>query len=270
MVRRPSESKVLSMGNVSSRKSSKRRRKDETESSNRPRPSWSFEQSRRTMGGRWLYCKWNIKGVNERPSNRWFVNPLTLSSKSRIWFMSRGKPSMMIPFLFNSCSTLLWISLSRLSFVTISPVVIASLMAKFSVKGFGSDSASDRKLLPMLEQKFGRLRFEPNKNWANKTKNLASNLNPARLSLKFFSSHTIKLNPKLTLCDSNPGSSQPLSNTTSPYYFPARQSRKSLSVFSTPSPAVRWSFQLRWRSCPRARSFSCALSPAIRWRLAAL
>lgn len=64
--------------------------------------------------------------------------------------MSRGKPSMMIPFLFNNCKMLFWMSLSRLSFVTISPVVIASLMAKFSVNGLGSDSASVLRFLPML------------------------------------------------------------------------------------------------------------------------
>lgn len=57
---------------------------------------------------------------------------------------------MMIPFLFSNCRMLLWMSLSRLSFVTISPAVIASLMAKFSVNGLGSDSASVLKFLPML------------------------------------------------------------------------------------------------------------------------
>lgn len=39
MVRRPSASKVFSMGSVSSRKSSSRLLNDETESSKRPRPS---------------------------------------------------------------------------------------------------------------------------------------------------------------------------------------------------------------------------------------
>lgn len=57
IVRRPSASKVFNMGSVSSRKSSSRLRKDETESSKRPRPSWSFEQSRRMMGGICLYFK---------------------------------------------------------------------------------------------------------------------------------------------------------------------------------------------------------------------
>jgi hypothetical protein len=55
IVKRPSESIVFNIGRVSSRKSSKRRRNDETESSSRPRPSWSFEQSRRMMGGFWSY-----------------------------------------------------------------------------------------------------------------------------------------------------------------------------------------------------------------------
>lgn len=57
MVKRPSASNVLSMGKVSSRKSSRRRRNDDTESSSRPRPNCNFEQSRSTMGGFWLYCR---------------------------------------------------------------------------------------------------------------------------------------------------------------------------------------------------------------------
>lgn len=41
-------------------------------------------------------------------------------------------------------------SLSKLSFDTISPAVNASLMAKFSVNGFASDSANDLNDLPIL------------------------------------------------------------------------------------------------------------------------
>lgn len=57
IVKRPSASRDFSIGNVTSRKISSRLLNDETESSKRPRPSWSFEQSRRIMGGFWLYCK---------------------------------------------------------------------------------------------------------------------------------------------------------------------------------------------------------------------
>lgn len=150
MVRRPSESKVFSIGSVSSRKSSSLRRNDDTESSKRPRPSWSFEQSRRTMGGFWLYC-WiekSLMNVCTKRSGR--LSMLTFSWKSWIWTMSLGKPSIMIPFLFINCRMLVRMSLSRLSFDTISPFPIASLIAKFSDSGFGSDSARFRKVLPML------------------------------------------------------------------------------------------------------------------------
>lgn len=44
-------------------------------------------------------------------------------------------------------------SLSRLSLDTISPAISVSFMAKFSVRGFGSDSASARSDRPMLKTK---------------------------------------------------------------------------------------------------------------------
>lgn len=56
----------------------------------------------------------------------------------------------MIPFLSINCDKLLSMSFSRDDLDTISPAVIASLTAKFSVFGFGSDSAIARRDLPML------------------------------------------------------------------------------------------------------------------------
>jgi hypothetical protein len=56
IVKRPPTSNVLKRGKVFSLNSSNRRRKAETESSNRPLPNWSFEQSSKIMGGFWLYC----------------------------------------------------------------------------------------------------------------------------------------------------------------------------------------------------------------------
>lgn len=51
IVKRPPTSSVLNRGKVFSRNNSNLRRKAETESSNRPLPSCSFEQSRSIIGG---------------------------------------------------------------------------------------------------------------------------------------------------------------------------------------------------------------------------
>lgn len=51
IVNRPSASIVFSIGNVISLNNSKRRRKDETVSSNLPRPNCNFEQSNNTICG---------------------------------------------------------------------------------------------------------------------------------------------------------------------------------------------------------------------------
>lgn len=51
IVKRPPTSTLRSIGKVNSRKSSKRLRKADTESSNLPRPNCSFEQSNNIIGG---------------------------------------------------------------------------------------------------------------------------------------------------------------------------------------------------------------------------
>lgn len=70
MVSRPSPSSAFSIGSVSSRNSSSRRRNEDTVSSMRPRPSCSLLQSSRMMGGRWAYYLIRRKTTNENQSHK--------------------------------------------------------------------------------------------------------------------------------------------------------------------------------------------------------